>query len=112
MGRLARAALVGCKTRRICDMHHYPPSGTCPHAVRGELTNGSSNVIIEGIPAVRVGDNEDCNCPHSGIGAVSSGSGSVFINGRPAARVKDGTTCYFCFLEGSIVDGAQTVFVG
>jgi uncharacterized Zn-binding protein involved in type VI secretion len=55
---------------------------------------GSSNVLIGGIPAWRVGsDFHNCplvsgTIPHIG-GVVSIGSATVFINNMPATRVGD-----------------------
>lgn len=64
----------------------------CPHNVVGKITNGSSNVRIGGIPAVRVGDK---GASAGGCGpnvvTVKTGDPSVLIDGKPAARVGDKT---------------------
>ena len=54
---------------------------------------GSPDVMIDGLPAWRVGVDIH-NCPVSdpathGPGGVQSGSGTVLINGMPAARMGD-----------------------
>jgi uncharacterized Zn-binding protein involved in type VI secretion len=92
-----------------------------PAARVNDLTNhggvvlppGSSDVFIEGRPAVRLNDRITCPLfdgfvPHVG-GPIVTASGNVFINGRPAARAGDtvseeGTT-------SRIVGGAGTVFI-
>ena len=68
----------------------------------GAVSQGSANVLINGLPAGRVGDAENC---HAGL--VAQGSTGVFINGRPAARVGDKTTC-----GAAIVGGSANVFIG
>ena len=68
----------------------------------GAVSQGSANVLINGLPAGRVGDAESC---HAGL--VAQGSSGVFINGRPAARAGDKTTC-----GAVIVSGSANVFIG
>ena len=57
----------------------------------GAIATGSSNVLIGGRPAPRVGDT--IMCPLHGPGVVSLGSFTVLINGMPAARMGDITGC-------------------
>lgn len=71
---------------------------------------GSSDIIINGRPAVRVGDAyvaHGCgNCiPHPRNAA--EGSSTVNFNGRPAVRVGDGITC-----GGKAQTGSGNVFIG
>ncbi len=78
-----------------------PPTG---------LVTASSNVIINGKGAGRVGDTyapHGCivHTPHSG--SIASGSGTVFINGRSAGRVGDPVSC-----GGSVAQGSNNVYVG
>ena len=68
----------------------------------GAVSQGSANVLINGLPAGRVGDAESC---HAGL--VAQGSSGVFINGRAAARAGDKTTC-----GAVIVGGSANVFIG
>lgn len=87
----------------------------------GDLTTGhdsfpprpsdsaSSDVFINGIGAVRIGDHFALHCNpftcHDGV--ESSGSSTVFINGRAAARIGDSISC------GDIIaEGSQNVFAG
>ena len=68
----------------------------------GEISQGSSNVFINGLPAARVTDVESCDA-----GKVAQGSARVFVNGLPAARVGDKTTC-----GAMIIAGSGNVFIG
>lgn len=58
------------------------------------LSSSSSNVLVNGIGAVKVGDTiipHCCVTCHDGTQA--SGSGNVIINGTGAARVGDSISC-------------------
>lgn len=76
---------------------------------------GSTNVLIEGRPAWRVGsDVHACPLvsgvvPH-GSGVVPMGSTGVFINGLPAVRMTD--TIVEATAPNTIVQGAPTVLIG
>ena len=80
----------------------------------GTITQGSSKVLIKGLPAARLGDSFCCpmvsgHTPHVG-GSIVTGSGQVLIEGRPAARVGDVGAC-----NGPpcvIVQGADSVLIG
>ena len=79
----------------------------------------STNVLINGIGAVRVGDimaahPDGLPCtptpiPHSP--ALSTGSATVFINGLPAGRVGDLYDTGTPFVH-TIVSGSPDVFIG
>jgi uncharacterized Zn-binding protein involved in type VI secretion len=69
----------------------------------------SSDVFINGIGAVRIGDHFVTHCNpftcHDGVD--SAGSSTVFINGRAAARIRDSISC------GDIIAaGSPSVFAG
>jgi uncharacterized Zn-binding protein involved in type VI secretion len=68
--------------------------------------SGSPSVLINSIPAVRVGDSYNVHCcgPACHSGVVSSGSGSVLINSKPAARVGDSVSC-----GGNVSQGSGSV---
>lgn len=77
-----------------------------------QVTGGSSNVFINGIPCERLGDptvshtvpsGESC-VPH--VSSISSGSSTVFVNGIAVARVGDSCDA------GSIIEGSPNVFAG
>lgn len=62
---------------------------------------GAPTVLIEGLPAARMGD----TC---GVDAIVKGSATVLIGGMPAARVADLTAA-----GGAIMPpGAPTVLIG
>ncbi|MCB5205522.1 PAAR domain-containing protein [Neorhizobium sp. T786] len=80
---------------------HFPPT---------VAVEGSPDVIINGKPAVRVGDAyaaHGCpSCPAPAHGrALSQGSPTVFINGRAAGRIGDSIDC-----GGAAASGSGDVF--
>jgi uncharacterized Zn-binding protein involved in type VI secretion len=90
---------------RITDMHVCPMvTGTVPHVGGPILPPGSTNVLIGGLPAARVGDMATCSGPPD---SIISGSGTVLINGMPAARMGDSTAH-----GGTIILGEPTVLIG
>ena len=90
---------------RVGDMHVCPlVSGTVPHVGGPIMPAGEPTVLIEGMPAARVGDMATCTGPPDSIAA---GSATVLIGGMPAARMGDS-----CAHGGSIVAGSATVLIG
>lgn len=93
---------------RLNDMHTCPMQtpGTppVPHVGGAIVGPGEPTVLIEGMPAARVGDNAVCVGPPD---VIASGSTSVLIGGMPAARMGDSTAH-----GGSISIGAPTVEIG
>ena len=90
---------------RINDMHVCPMvTGTVPHVGGPILPPGEPTVLIEGMPAARVGDMALCTGPPD---TIAMGSTTVLIGGMPAARMGD-TTAH----GGTIVIGAPTVLIG
>src|SRR6516165_12348449 len=66
----------------------------------GVVSGGSSDTLVNGKPAARIGDDT------SNGGAVVEGSSNVFINGKPAAVVGGKNGC-----GGVVVGGSSNVFV-
>ena len=74
------------------------------------MAQGSSDVLINGIGAVRQGDLDTdhayggrrCSARHQV--ALSAGSGTVFVNGKPLGRVGDGSE--------TLSSGSPSVFAG
>lgn len=64
---------------------------------------GSSNVKVNGIGVLRVGDAFAPHCKKSSChpGTVSAGSGTVKVNGQPAARIADMLDCGSAVAQGS-----------
>ena len=93
---------------RLNDMHTCPMQtpGTppVPHVGGPIIGPGEPTVLIEGMPAARVGDNAVCVGPPD---VIASGSTSVLIGGMPAARMGDSTAH-----GGSISIGAPIVDIG
>lgn len=74
------------------------------------LVRASSDVIINGKGAGRVGDSyaaHGCIVHPSHSGAIASGSGTVFINGKAAGRIGDSVSC-----GGSVAEGSSNVIIG
>lgn len=82
---------------RVSDAHACPRKGHSINAV----VSGSSDVIINGIPAARVGDTAACGA------MITTGSCSVFINGKPAAFMGSATSH-----GGIIIGGSPNVLIG
>lgn len=75
-----------------------------------QSTSGSSNVFINGKPALRVGDAWATHCdpsPSCHAGTQASGSATVFVNGRPLARIGDSVDC-----GSAVAAGSANVFAG
>ncbi len=93
---------------RLNDMHTCPMQtpGTppVPHVGGPIIGPGEPTVLIEGMPAARIGDNAVCVGPPD---VIASGSTSVLIGGMPAARMGDSTAH-----GGTISIGAPTVDIG
>ncbi|KGA42816.1 S-type Pyocin domain-containing protein [Pectobacterium odoriferum] len=78
------------------------------------ITEGSSDVIVNGQPAARQGDAvllHGCPCPNAPHGVhsrkIAEGSSTVIINGKNAARIGDGIHC-----GGVITSGSGNVIIG
>jgi uncharacterized Zn-binding protein involved in type VI secretion len=82
-----------------------PGTPPIPH-VGGPVTIGSTNVLIGGMAAARVGDMLMCP-PVGPTDSITSGSPTVLINSMPAARLGDPTAH-----GGVIVVGCPTVIIG
>lgn len=74
------------------------------------LASASSDVIINGKGAGRVGDTyavHGCDAHPAHSGSIASGSATVFINGKAAGRIGDPVSC-----GGSVAAGSPNVFIG
>jgi uncharacterized Zn-binding protein involved in type VI secretion len=93
---------------RLGDMHVCPmvTPGTppIPHVGGPILPPCCPTVLIEYMPAARVGDMALCVGPPD---VIAMGSTTVLIGMMPAARVGDSTAH-----GGAIVQGAPTVIIG
>ncbi len=91
---------------RITDFHACPmvESSGVPHVGGPVLPPGEPTVLIEGMPAAKLGDMATCTGPPD---TIIAGSSSVLIAGMPAARLGDSTAH-----GGTIVAGSATVMIG
>ena len=87
------------------DMHICPAHEGGKAHRGGVIIEGSSDVLIEGKRAARVGDKAACEA--GGPDIVIEGAAMVQINGKPAAKVGSKTAH-----GGEIVSGALEVLIG
>lgn len=107
-GGLAAVAIVGASAATGAGVGQLIGSlSFCNHQT-GQIVSGSSNVYINGEPAVRAHvDQAKCDEHSSRPQVIAQGSSNVYINGHPAARVGDRTAC-----DAKIVVGSSNVFIG
>lgn len=76
---------------------------TCPKTGHGTnpATSGSSDVLINNLPTLRVGDTTACG------DTVVEGIGSILVNGKPIAFLGSATAH-----GGVIITGSGDVLVG
>jgi uncharacterized Zn-binding protein involved in type VI secretion len=89
------------------DAHGCP---ACPHPTFGPAVNGSTNVFINKLPSIRLGDpgiHMACCGPNQW--KVAKGSSTVYVNGKPIARMGDKTT--HCGGDGKLINGSPNVFI-
>lgn len=93
---------------RLTDFHECPMVTPglppIPHVGGPVVGPGQPNVLIESLPAARVGDMLVCVGPPD---TIVKGSTTVMIGGMPAARMGDSTAH-----GGTIMIGAPTVMIG
>ncbi|HRY45591.1 MAG TPA: PAAR domain-containing protein [Thermoanaerobaculia bacterium] len=90
---------------RLGDMHNCPltnPDGS-PHT-GGPIQTSEGSVLIEYMPAARLGDLATCV---GASDAISTGDATCLIGYMPAARVGDATAH-----GGVIVAGGTSVLIG
>ncbi len=105
---MGEAARTGDRAHCDADAHGCP---ACPHAVEGEARAGSPNVVINGAPALRVGDKGSHEgCCGDGVWRIVGGAPGVVINGRRAARSGDPVS--HCGGSGVVVGGSGNVVIG
>ena len=77
----------------------------------GLVTKGCPTVLINTLPAARLGDPHTCLLPPTAgphpPNAIAKGSGTVLIGGQPAARIGDLTGC-----GATIATGSPNVTIG
>jgi uncharacterized Zn-binding protein involved in type VI secretion len=102
------AARIGDKSQCPADVHGCP---ACVHSVVGPAIIGSPDVLINNLPAVRVGDmgiHAVCCGPNTWTAVM--GSATVLINGKPAHRQND--MDQHCGGVGKMIEGSPDVQIG
>lgn len=90
------------------DAHGCP---ACPHPAVGPAIAGSTNVLTNGMPSLRVGDpGIHAACCGPNTWSAKTGSATVLINGRKAHRLSDMTK--HCGGMGQLIIGSPNVIVG
>ena len=93
---------------RISDMHTCPMQTPAvppvPHVGGPVIPPGCVTVMINSLPAARMGDMATCVGPPD---TIAKGSATVMIGGQPAARMGD-----TCAHGGAISVGSPTVMIG
>ncbi len=96
---------MGFPAARLTDMHICPMvTGIVPHVGGPVIGPGCPTVLIQGLPAARVGDMLTCVGPPD---VIAKGSANVLIGSMPAARMLDN-----CAHGGMIMIGCVTVLIG
>jgi uncharacterized Zn-binding protein involved in type VI secretion len=90
------------------DAHGCP---ACPHPTTGPAVNGSPNVLVNGLPVLRVGDpGVHAACCGPNQWKAAKGSGTVYVNDKPVHRLGDTTS--HCGGVGNLIVGSPTVIIG
>jgi uncharacterized Zn-binding protein involved in type VI secretion len=99
---------LGDKSFCPADAHGSP---ACPHPVTGPAITGSPDVMVNGLPALRVTDQgTHTACIGPNTWQAMAGSATVMINNLPAHRLGDATM--HCGGPGNLVEGSTDVMVG
>lgn len=99
---------VGDTANGSADAHGCP---ACPHSVQGPAVQGSTDVLVNSLSALRLQDKGlHAACCGPNYWQAISGSSSVFINGKPAVRQGDNTQ--HCGGVGTLTKGSPDVLVG
>jgi uncharacterized Zn-binding protein involved in type VI secretion len=102
------AARLGDLANVSSDAHGCPG---CPHPGTGPAIQGSPNVNVNSMPAVRKDDlGVHAACCATNMWTANAGSGTVNINGKAAFRMNDATK--HCGGSGQQTQGSSNVIVG
>jgi uncharacterized Zn-binding protein involved in type VI secretion len=102
------AGRLGDKAQIQQDAHGCPG---CPHPGVGPAIAGSTDVFINGMPALRVDDvGIHAVCCGPNMWSAQAGSATVFINGKAAFRKDDPTR--HCGGSGKLIEASTNVVIG
>lgn len=106
---MAGVCRLGDRAKAPLDVHGCP---ACPHPnVIGPSISGSSNVYVNGMPALRINDiGMHAACCGTNMWKITAASGQVFING--SAMVRKGDPTQHCGGIGQMVDASANVSDG
>ena len=95
-----------------CDGVHCHGCPVGSHFVTGPAITGSSTVLVNNLPALRVTDmGIAAACCGTNLWQAKSGSSTVFINSLPAHRQTDKVSHCGLF-PGTLMTGSPNVIVG
>ena len=100
---------------RLTDISEVPSDShgcpACPHSAQGPAVEGSPDVMINSLLALRVGDTGvHSSCCGPNTWTAQAGSSTVFINGKKAHRLNDQDT--HCGGNGKMITASSDVFSG
>ena len=99
---------LGDKSQAQADAHGCP---ACPHPVTGPAVQGSPDVLVNFLPALRVTDmGIHAACCGPNIWTAVQGSSTVLINFLAAHRMGDADQ--HCGGPGKLIEGSPDVIVG
>lgn len=99
---------LGDMSQVPADVHGCP---ACPHPCIGPAIQGSPNVNVNGMPALRVDDKGmHAACCNTNMWTAQAGSSTVFINGKKAHRMGDADK--HCGGMGQLIGGSPNVMSG
>ncbi len=102
------AGRIGDISQCPADAHGCP---ACPHPAMGPAIVGSPTVLVNSLPALRLGDQGvHAACCGPNTWTAQEGSASVLLNGKPAHRVGD--MDQHCGGVGKLMLGSPTVAIG
>lgn len=100
-----------CRLGDKAKTEGHTHGGVCcePHTCIGPAVSASSNVLVNGKPALRLGDlGVHSPCCGPSVWTVDAGSGGLFINGMRAVRQGD-LTIHCGISEGEMIEASGTV---
>ena len=99
---------LGDLSNAPADAHGCP---ACPHPVVGPAIIGSPDVLVNHLPALRLGDQGvHAACCGPNMWTATAGSATVMINGKPAHRMGDQDQ--HCGGPGQLIQGSPDVIAG
>ncbi len=89
--------------------NHTHDEGCCPHTAVGPAISASANVMVNSLPALRLGDiGVHVSCCGPNLWTVIAASGQLFLNGSPAVRLGD-ATLHCAVTQGEMIEASGDV---